>query len=322
MAQTTSTSIADMLFSEVLGQEALASASPRPVVTQFFNQYSLEGQRSKVLALNTYADPGPATAGVEGTTFSTVTTLGLDSRVNITPVESAVMLAQVTDDAIENLTGFSHAAQLMLEGSLDQKLQVFRSQAARLAKAAVEKAETDAVALFANASQSVGTTQQNLSQADIADAIYTLEISEAPNRGFVACLAPRQIHDLRNELMVTSGGVQGVYHAGKSADHVDNLNGFKMNVLGIDVFQYDESAKLSSGDGYDCIGAVFVPGSGAPELDGSGQAGAYAMVEARAMDFRLDHDLRERATDIMVNWKYAVAERKDAWTVKVLSDID
>lgn len=320
MAATTSTSQAELILSEILGDAALEEARPRVVNLQFANQYSIAGSGSKVLKLNRYDDIGTAGTATEGTDYTTETEQTL-SQVSATPTEAAVLMSQVTDDCAELTGRFESVNAMLASNDLDAQLAVLRPFAANLGRAAFEKAETDSIAEFANLSTSVGTTTVAFDLGKFEEAIYNLDIAEPMNRDYVAVLSPRQISDLRRILLVTSGGVQGTMYTGQNADHNDNINGFQYNLFGVNVFQYDKSAELTANAAADTVGAMYVAGTGQPEMGGGGTPGTYAFVEGRAMDYRVAYELRARAADVMVNWKYDILERVDAWGVKIISAI-
>jgi len=316
---TTSTSQTELILSEVMGDLALEEARPRNVALQFCNRYSIAGLGSKNLKLNRYDDIGVAGTATEGTDYTTETEQTL-SQITATPTEAAVLMSQITEDCAELTGRFESVNALMASSDIQTQMSVLRPFASNLGRAAFEKAETDVVAAFGNLSTTVGTTTVDIDLGVFEEAIYNLEIAEPQDRDYVAVLHPRQISDLRRALLVTSGGVAGVMHTNQSADHVDNINGFKFNLLGINTYQYDKSAELTANSGDDVVGAMFVRGTGQPELGGGGTPGTFAFVEGRAMDFRIAHVLRARAADVMVNWKYAVAERVDAWGVGIITD--
>lgn len=323
MAQTTSTTQANLYYSEVLARGAMAAARPRPIVGQFANYYSIAGKRAKNFRLNRYTDTGPATTATEGTAFSTVTTMGVETPVTLTPVEAAVMLAELTDDAIELVGGIESARAIIEDGDLDDIVALLLPTATRLWESAMEKSEVDMVAEFGNATTSVGVSGSDLDLGVFEEGIYNLDIAEVVGiREYVACLHARQISDLRRALAVTSGGLQGSVHVGTSVDHLETVNGFEMALLGVNVFGYDKSAELTANTGADVVGAIFKPGFGNPEDEngGSGVIGAIQFCEGRMPQYSKYSDHKERSVELMINWKYDLALRNDDLIVKVVTD--
>jgi hypothetical protein len=322
MAITQLSTQSDLHFSEVLGRGALAAAQPRPIAMQFANMYSIAGRQSDNLKLNRYTDIGPAGTATEGTPYTTATTMGVETPVTLTPTEAAVLMAELTDDVIEVVGGFASARRIIEDGSQDDKLALLLPTAGRLARSAIEKAETDLVAEFGNLTTSVGSSTNNIDLGIFEEAIYNLDIAECPSQEYIACLHPRQVSDLRRAMAVTSGGLQGSVHVGSSVDHLASPNGFKFNLLGIPVFQYDKSAELTANTGADVVGAMYLRGIGNPEdpAGGQGEVGAFAMCEARSMQFGYESDLEGRSVKIMVNWKYDTAVRDADFGVKIVTD--
>lgn len=318
MAQTTSTTVANRLFTEILGREALQEARPRMIAGQHVNRYDISGRGSKTLKLNRYTDIGDATQATEGTTFSTVTTLDYETPVTSVPTEAAVMLAQITDDAVELEGRFESVNDVLQYGTLQQQLRILRMPAARLARAAAAKMEVDMVAEYGNVTNSVGTTNTAFTLANYESAMYTLDTEEPNDRDYVFVGSPRQLSDIKSEIHITSGGVDGVTWARENQNTKQRANGYYTDILGVPFFSYDASAQLDSG-ATDAVGCMFVRGFGAPELNGGGQPGAFFFTLGRRMDFRVDYILRDRATDIMVNAKYDTGLRVDVWACKAVT---
>ncbi len=323
MAQTTSTTQANLHLSEVLGRAAMEEARPRVIAGQFANMYDIAGRNADNLKLNRFTDVGPATTATEGTTFSTVTTMGVETPVTLTPTEAAVMLAELTDDAIELVGGYESARAIAQSGSLEQQVLMLSDTAARLNRSALEKFEADMVAEFANATTSVGATTVDIDLGVFEEAIYSLDIAEIPGlREYVACLHPRQVSDLRRALAVNSGGLQGSVHVGQIVDRIENPMNFAFSLLGVDVFGYDKSAEVTANTGADVVGAMFKPGYGNPEdpQGGSGEIGALQFCQGRRKQYSTYSDHKERSVELMVNWKYDIALRDADLIVKIVTD--
>jgi len=318
MAQSTSTTFATRLLTEILGRDALLEARPRRIAGGHLNRYMTGGKGSKTLKLNRYAAIS-ASQATEGTDFTTTSTLSYETAVTSTATEAAVILAQITDDAVELEGRMVSVSDILDKGTLQQQLAVLRPHAARLLRAVEAKIETDIVAEFGGITNEVGTTNTAMTLADFEEMIFTLDSEEPMHRDYVAVLSPRQISDLRVALAVSgSGGVTGVTYANQERDHSKASDGFNFPLLGIPVYGYDASAQLDSG-ATDAVGCMFVRGEGAPELQGGGKPGAFFYHEGRPTNFRVGYNLRARATDIMCNAKYEVGTRVDEWAVKAVT---
>ena len=326
MATTTTTQYNTAIATEHIADMIIEESRARSVVLQLVNQYSLAGMRTGTLQYNRVNDSGQASVATEGVAFTATTQLGLTSGT-ATPAENAVAMILVTNDAIEERTGLVGAAQLFNRGSVEQMVGAL-SLEARVAGAMVrEKIENDLTGLFASLSRSVGTTTQNITLANFDAALLTLETGEdlpphADNGGIVASLDKQQIGDLRAEMLVTSGGVAGALWEGRDAPGAGDrgMNGFKFNLLGVDVYNHGIGVRQTANAGADVVGAMFVRGSGAPEMGGGGVPGCFAYCEARPVQVTVEGDHRERGAEIQVNSKHICFERIDNWGVALITD--
>jgi len=322
MAINTTTQFAGITYTEHLAEQIMQEERPKRVALQLINHYSLAGKPTRVMKLNRVNDPGQATAGTEGTAFTTLTTVGTTS-VSVTPTEGAIAQFQTTNDAVETrIPGMTGIQDLMLNGSNEQKVQALIFEA-RLGLASVEeKAEQDVINLYSSLSRSAGATGVNFSLANFTAALLLLETGEdLPHEDYVADLDKQQFGDLRDELMVTSGGVSGSLWPGKqSPSAAENEAGWRMDLLGVDIFTHGKGVRVTANAGADVVGALYLRGTGAPEDGGGGQYGCFAMVEGRPVQVGVEYSLQSRAATVQVNGKYAVAERNDNFGVAFITD--
>lgn len=326
MAKNTQTNFSDISLTEALADEIIEEPRPNMVASQFSNKYSIAGLSTKTKKLNRWNDPGRATAATEGTAFTTLTSLGT-TALSVTPTEAAVFMTLTTDDGVETrIPGMESMLDVWQRGSLEQQLAAVMPEASMSGRACFEKMEYDHTALFPGFSRSAGNTGVDLSIADFDEALLTLESGEdLPHEGIVACLDKEQHGNIRKQLLVTSGGVAGSIWSEDLASIVRfrpdvARNGLKGALLGVPVYVHGVGARQFANSNADVVGAIFLAGTGAPEDGLGGDYGALAMVEKRKLQFSLEHDHRERGTEVQGNWKYSVVERADLWGVKFVSD--
>ncbi len=324
MATQTTTTHSDLILTEVLGDAILQEARPKNVASRLINTYSIVGSRAASKKLNRYGDTGAAGTATEGTAYTTEADSTPASAVSMSPTEAAVQMLLISDDVVEETTGIESAYELFTSGSREQALAVAQPFASQLGRACFQKLEADVVGLFPSLSNSVGTTTVDITLDNAEEAIYTLDIAECPHEDYVFVLHPRQVSDLRKDLATTSGGMAGSYWMGNAelANHRNDveMNGLKGALFGIPVYMHSKTVEQTANASADVVGALFLRGIGAPEDGDGGQPGTFAFCEGRPLKFMIQHELRERGSDLMANWKYAVAERVDAWGVKIVTD--
>lgn len=326
MGRTTTTEYGDISLTEALADEILDEPRPNLVAAQFSNKYSLAGLPTKTKKLNRWNDPGPATAGTEGTPFTTVTSLGT-TALSVTPTEAAVFMTLTTDDAVETrIPGMESMVEVWQRGSLEQQLAAVMPEAMIAARACYEKFETDHTALFSGFSRSAGSSGNDMSIANFDEGLLLLESGEdLPHEDIVACLDKEQLGNIRTALVVTSGGVAGNIWSEDLASIVRfrpdvARNGLKGSLLGVPIYTHGVAARQTANGGADVVGAIFLRGTGAPEDGLGGNPGAMVCVEKRRLQFSLEHDHRERGTEVQANYKYGTSERVDLWGVKFVTD--
>lgn len=320
--ETTATTLTKQILPRILAERVQMGARPVPILLQLVNQYSINGLPTTVLRLNRWADHGVATTATEGTAFTTVTELTMGTEIDLTPTEAAVMMAQITDNAVEKSgLGYANALELFNSGDLASQLAVLEPEALNLAAGCAEKLEKDLAALLEGFSNSVGAVTTAASIANLEAAIFTSDTLEQPHTDRVFVLSPKAVSDIRKELMVTSGGVAGQMWGNQSAPIAANVPAGQVGEIWYPIFQLSQSVvkstTVSSDVGYS--NGLILRGVGNPEqAGGSGQVGAIAFCEGRPLTFAADLVLRSRALDVIAIHKYAVAERADDFGVRIL----
>lgn len=318
-------SLLKQVLPRLLAERVLLANRPLPVLLPLINQYSIEGLPTSTLRLNRWADHGAATSATEGVTFSTETELSMGTEVDLTPTEAAMMLAKITDYAVEKTgLGYANALELFHSGDIESILAVIEPEAINLTKGIEEKLEKDIASLFTSFTNTAGAVGSDMSLSTLEAAIFTADTLEQPHTDRVCVLGPRGVSDLRKELMVTSGGAQGVMWGNTSAPIAANAPAGQVGEIWVPIYQISQSIVPVSGTvpgagGH--VGALLLRGVGNPEqAGGSGQVGSIAMCEGRGLTFATDFSLRDRALDVAGIHKYAVAVRAQDLAVGILYD--
>jgi hypothetical protein len=322
---TLSSTVVNQILPRVLARRNLQANRPIPLLVNLANQYSIEGLPTQTKRLNRWADHGPATAGTEGTTFSTLTTQSMAAAVDLTPTEAAMMLAFITDEAVEKLgNGYANALELFQSNDIASQIAVLETVAMSIMSGIEEKRERDLAALFASLTNTTGALASDMSLTVLESAIFTSDTLEQLHTDRVAVLGPRGVSDLRKELQVSSGGTQGVLWGNTTAPMVTDASAGEVGRIWVPIIQLSQSTTPTSGTvpgagGH--VGALILRGSGNPEDDGgSGQVGLLQYVEGRRPTFGSELKLRDRGLDLLGNCKYAVGIRAQDFGVQMLYD--
>lgn len=172
----------------------------------------------------------------------------------------------------------------------------------QLGLALSDKIDTDLAALFSGFSSSVGSTGVNITEANFLEAIYTLEVADAP-KPYVSVLHPIQVHDLRTALATSTGALHSLMRSG---DLNSNTKGFAYNLYNVDV--YESTNVATANTAADRCGAMFSKGQ------------ALGVVWKKAANTELQRDASARGTEVVVTSCYGVGELVDAYGVKIVTD--
>lgn len=325
MAISTSTTYANIILNEVLSERSLKALTPKVVAWNHCNQDSIDGERSLSKEYTKHADLGAAAAGSEGTDFTTITTLSLDTTVTMTPTEAAIARADLTTRAMRRAKGLSAGDVYgrLSAGDFSPIMDLLEEEAGRLSGMLYEKAESDTIALLDDFSDTAGSTGVDITVDNFLTALFKLEQNEPEHGEFVGLLDIEQIRTLRASLTSNAADADGaVWYQQADASAVNyindaNRNGLKGSLLGIPLFQLAASLSLSVNAGADVGGALIARGEGDPV---NGLRGPINFLEGHPITFLVDFDPSARTVELIGIWEYAVAEVTDAHGVSIITD--
>lgn len=318
MAQTTSTQYTTGI-NDMIADNVLMTSADRSVLMPYINLYSISGMRGKdSLTLNRWGDPGEAEAATEGTDFVTTAQLSLTGST-LTPTESAVAQVLITHDAVEERTGLRSVQELLNTGDEDLILAGMMAEVEQLGEMVARKREQDVTTLFSalNSGTAAGTNNSDATVADFLAGLTLLENKEGlPHNDFV-CMAdveffanlradfltgnyPSSVMDLANANFINARGI-----------------GPAGSVLGVPFVKFGVTARQTSTG---VFSAIVLRGEGAPETEGGGLVGAFAMVEGRPLTIGWEQTLQGRATLLQANHKYIIGERVDDYGIPYETD--
>lgn len=318
--ETTSGVWSNASLSYALQQGILAANTPRPIfLTNFFNEVDIDGLPSDTFNVPKATDLGAASAGTEGTEITANTSLALGGSASFTVVEGALVASNITKQAISQLyPGFSGVNEFVQSASFEQMLAVLQGPAMRHAKMCEEKAETDAQALLANISNTVGGGDGvDITLLNMLEAEYTLATLEPVNDEKAYFVTPHQDKELRAEMLTTSGGIAGTLWSSQADASMVNSGapGRRGSLLGRPYFVGSHSTRYETVTvAYGCLACV---GSGNPI---TGSRGAFCIVTRGGINHEVAYEPRKRGIDLVTAFEYIVGELDDSAAVAIVTD--
>jgi hypothetical protein len=327
MAISTTTTQANNILNEILNDRILKALTPRNVVSQLFNYDSMDGAASLSKEYVKLADDGAAAAATEGNDFSTITTMGYDTTVTVTPTEAAVARADITTRAMRRESPGMSANDVYSKfqsGDLMGVANLLADKVERLYRMCAEKLEVDAAACLDDYSNTAGSTGVDLTVANLLTALYSLEAAEPEHDGFAWVLHPEQINTIRSLLLTQAAAAasSGMWVSQADASLVNfNMdaakNGLKGSFLNIPVYQTSHTVNPLPNAGADVAGALIAVGQGRP---GEGLRGPNVILEGHAPVVLVDFDVSARSAELLVIHEYAIGEITDKHGVSIITD--
>jgi len=293
MALTNTTTLDAWVPSEMIAADVLEEARPNLVVANLVQREFLAAGQGKVweqtqlptTAAASVAEGDDLTAAARTPTTSASITVG-----------EVGLSTEVTD--------------LALETAVVGDLAVWARSSGR---AIAQKLDGDLCALFAGlnstGSGEVGSSGSDMTVDDFIEAIYTLELSNAP--GLKVCvLHPVQKMDLFNALTDSSnaaavfGAVPELIREGRLPLGVP-ANGFWGAFCGVPIYVTTEVDTANAGA--DRAGAMFVPE-------------ALTLVQLRPLRVEYERDASARSTEVVATIAYGVGENVDTYGVPIITD--
>lgn len=282
---TTSTSYDDTIYSAIITDMVLDALMAAVVTPPLLAHYDLRNQPSKAVDIPK-ASKFTAAAVAEGVELQN--TVLTTSKVTLTASEVGFQ-ATITDVLEVSDIPAAHGARLR-----------------QIGRAMADKLDIDIAALASGFSTTVGTSGADLGFQDLLDAIFELEVENAP-KPFVGVLHPVQISNLRNAaanqtvaVFPSSTGIQGGTNELGPAG-----NGFAGSWFGIDIYFTTNVPEANAGA--DRAGMIFSKGY------------ALGMVEKWAAKVVPMYWPPLRAWVLTASAMYGVGEIEDAAGVKVVT---
>lgn len=252
-AETTRTSLTEIVNSEVIADLILQYAADATVISPLTRVMDLAGKASAVASFPQWELDAVSDITTEGTT--TLSNVELQTTEVATITAAAVgVLRNVTDQAFAtNMLGPDGLMQFIVEDG---------------ARLCMLEVENDLAALFSGFSATVGTSTSDLSVANFVEAIAKLDTGNARGRK-VCVLDDQQAFDLRAAVAASTGtvfagngGLQSVLNARSDA--------FVGELFGVPIWltNLTDTANTNA----DVVGAMFVDGATNPDYAALGMA--------------------------------------------------
>jgi len=337
MAQTTSTTVANWLLTEVMSQIALDPLRGKYVLLPFLNMADISGRATKNRKIRKKTAIAAAVDDSEGGDFAAspgAVALGVASNITITPT-TKVQGVELTTDAIELALPGVPRSQVVaaIQSGNPAALPLVRDAMTEILEAHYLRAETDALALFSGLSESASSSGSNptaapLSFAVLLDAMLKLLDNNPASEDMVFVLDEVGIADLRALAAGGSGAALSSIFTGNGAadlaffNHRPDVsrNGFRGSFAGIPIYAGNKAVMATANTGAaDRVGALIVAGRGETGAPGSVR-GFAEMTERYEPSLGFQYDLSTDSLLAVGRWCWAVGEHTDEHGVKIIYD--
>jgi len=299
---------------EMLANLVLMEAADQSVLMPWINHYSINGMAGKdSLVLSRQIDPGEATAGTEGTDFITNTTVGTTGST-LTPTEGAIAQIKITHDAVEERTGLPSMSALINTNDEALIRAGLALEIGVISRMVMRKWEQDVTALLPalNSGVFAGTNTVDATLSDFLTGLTLLENQEGLPHNDLVCFCDIEFFANLRDDFLTGNYPSAVLNLDIASfvEHRADMPrlGVQGGAVGIPLVRFGATARETATG---VFSALVLRGDGAPETEGSGQIGTFAMVEGRPLTIDWDKSVESRATTVQANSKYVIGERAD-----------
>lgn len=335
MAYETTTNIqAALIATQVIRDRVIAAAAPRMFAMNLICHDSMDGEGSNTARYARYADLGAAAGGTEGVDLTPMFTHGMDTSIELSPMEGIADMSLITEDTVLRRLGgaiFRAVRDVLVSGNQAAIAKLLDTDVARQTARGMQKYEQDLMTTMLTApSVSAGVTNTALSMLTIISALRKMKINQPfrPPSEWAFLLPTAGTEDLQLEAISSGGGgYQGTLWGGGQAKFgiankpVDSwmTDGLLGDVLGTDVYEYDDELKVTANAGVDALGLLFCRGdpSRSPN-DYQGKVPSFVFLERSPLDFIFDFDGSLRSVELINNARYIFGELADNNHVSVL----
>jgi len=314
--ETTTTSLNDLTHTALVEPVIILALSEQPGhCIRFCREFSAIGKATNALTIPTqtswWGSPDDDGDGVD-TEFNGTEGTALGN----TQVATGVVTITCAEYGVAHALTDNVAEDSVLDGM--QLLNLMTGQMLSVLQLALDD---DFIALFASLSNSVGTSNNDLTIAQMIAAQQGIRVRGANADGLVYVLDNEQALNIETALQATNAAAaifalsaDRVIGYAPAADHGMGAVKQIMSFRGFPVY----TSGLTDDDGTDVTGACFVPTSAYNDATG---ATTFGMAWKRLPNFETQRQAKGRSTDLVMTMRAGVAELQDGSGTKIVTDM-
>lgn len=313
MAISTTTTIDDFLYANWVEPYLLAAASELASISPLARQFNLVGKPSNGIKIATagslWGTPDDVGAGVD-----TEYNAAEDTDLTSTTFSTGVVTASASEYGVR-----VDLSDTIMEDAIDA-LELLRVIEESMLGALMFALDDDMCALFAGLSNSVGSSGNDLTIAQLLAAQVGLRVrgNKAPN-GAAYVLSNTQVDDVEAALIATNAAAAVYSFAADRFLGALPGEGFGMNNGNVMFFRgcpvFASGLCDTANGGADEVGACFVHSTA-----GNDAFAAFGLIMKRAPRLRTQRDESARSTELVLTMRAAPFELRDIAGTKIVTD--
>lgn len=322
-------SMSPVIASETIAANVIRASQPAYAMLGLLHTDSINGINTTKKRYPVSGAPGMAGAGSPGVRVGITTQPSFASSVEVTPSEAAVDQIAIDWDALQVPNGINSDQVMSWFQSLpiDILLRAMEFPVSWLTQRRMTKIEDECLSLIDGISESVNDLTTDLSFADLLEAIFQLDENEPTNSNRAFILANKHFATLRTEAYVTGGGLSASLLFQRTDYSMVTTtaqlpDAYVGNFMDIPAYRMAPSLNriTTSGGNTGLAGALIVPGwMTAPDAMG-GKPGFGVIVEGTNPQYAFQNEIGDRAINLLLRHKFAVAELQDGAAIRILSN--
>ena len=334
MTDTTSTSVANHIASEVFAQAALNPLRGRNnVLLQLLNMSNISGRGTKNRKIPKRTAIAAAVDDTEGVAFTNYAQLTYGTSITLTPTVKVQGVA-VTSDAMELvLPGVTkQQAMALVRSGSPESIPLVAWAVEELYQSHLLRAETDALTLLSSISDSAASsgntpTAAPASFAMLLEGLFKIVENNTESEDYVFVLEEQGVADLR---ALAAGGtgaaLSTLFTSGNQLDffaHRPDVSktGARGGFAGIPIMSANKSIMPTANSAADRVAAIIVAGRG--ETGAAGSVRGFAeFCERYSPDIGFDYDLESDTLKAIARWATDVEIHTNEHACKLLYDVD
>ena len=313
--ETTTTSLNDLTHAALVEPVVISALSEQPgLAIRMCREFSLMGKATNALSIPTetsyWGTPDDDGAGVD-TEFDATQGTALGN----TQITTGVVTLTCAE------YGVAHAlTDNVAEDSVIDGLELLNMITGRMLHTLQLALDDDFIALFASLSNSVGTTNTDLSIAQMIAAQQGVRVRGAVSDSLVYVIDNEQALNIETALQATNAAAaifalaaDRVISYAPTADNGMSANRQVMSFRNFPVY----TSGLTTSDGTDVTGACFVPTSAFNDASG---ATTFGLGWKRLPRFEAQRQAKGRSNDLVMTMRAGVVELQDGSGTKIVTD--